>query len=86
MRLQDLLLLEIEVLLFQVLSPSWNSIIVSAYSNVRSEMYQITRLQFCEGAYSPVLYCYKDKENWCSDGAKFHQPILRRIKLHSSLA
>ena len=43
MRLRDLLLQEIEVLLFQVLASSWSSIL-RAYSNVKLEMNQISRL------------------------------------------
>ena len=61
MRLQDLLLQEIEVLLFQVLTSSWSSIL-RAYSNVRPGMNQISRLQFCACANSS-LYCCKNEEN-----------------------
>ena len=50
----------------QVLAP-WNSTL-PAYSNVRSEMNQISLLQFCACANSPMLYCCKNEENQCTGG------------------
>ena len=42
------------------------NIILPAYSNVRAEVNQIFRLQFCPCANSPVLYCCKNEENQCN--------------------
>ena len=48
-----------------------------AYSNVRPEVNQISRLHFCACANSPILYCCKNEENRCTQScyiAKF--PLL----------
>ena len=62
--LQDLLLLELEVLATVLSLTPTRNIILPAYSNVRAEVNQISRLQFCACANSPVPY--KNEENQCT--------------------
>ena len=76
-RLQDLLLLELEVLLFQVLA----SIILTAYSNIRPEVNQTSCSQFCVCANSPILHCCKNEENRCMH---WHQCVYLIKTFHKS--
>ena len=68
MCLQDLQL-QAKSVTVQVLAPSQNSKQITSYSNVR-EMNQISHLQFCACANSPILYCCKNKENRCSNNTE----------------